>query len=106
MGVYILTAPPRYGKTSLMTHWANEVAYERSRSRLMQTEIQNKINSGFSSIKTIPQHCVSANYNLTICLMSLFVSQRLKSILIVEWLNIIPIGSQGGLNNTDITTLM
>ncbi len=65
MGIYILTAPPRYGKTSLMTHWANEVAFNRGRTRLMQAEIQNKIDSGFASLKTIPNNCVSANYALT-----------------------------------------
>ena len=29
------------------------------------TGISNKINNSFTNIKTIPQHCVSANYTIT-----------------------------------------
>ncbi len=65
MCLYIITAPPRYGKTSLMTHLASEAAFDRNRTRLMQSELRNKIDSGFTSIKTIPEHCVSANYDIT-----------------------------------------
>ncbi len=66
MGLHIITAPPRYGKTSLMTYKACQVAFDRSRTRLMQSEISNKIANGFINIKTIPQHCVSANYDITL----------------------------------------
>ena len=49
-----------------MTHLANITAFDRSRTRLMEAEIKRKQATGFTNIKTIPQHCVSANYNLTL----------------------------------------
>ena len=63
--ILIIYAPPRYGKTILMTHFANVVAFDRSRTRSMQNEIVLKQASGFDSIKTIPNHCVAANYDIT-----------------------------------------
>ena len=63
--ILIIYAPPRYGKTILMTHFANIVAFDRQRMRSMQNEIVLKQASGFDSIKTIPNHCVAANYDIT-----------------------------------------
>lgn len=61
----ILFAPPRTGKTCLMTHMANMAAFDRQRNRAMQLEIMNKRANGFDGIQTIPVHCVSANYDMT-----------------------------------------
>ena len=47
-----------------MTHLANEQAFNRVRNRAMQSELINKANNGFENIKTIPIHCVSANYDI------------------------------------------
>ena len=66
MGLYIIDAPPRTGKTCYMTYKACEIAFDRSRTRLMQQELNSKIENGFTNIKTIPQHCVSASYNITL----------------------------------------
>lgn len=63
--ITIIFAPPRTGKTCFMTHMACETAFDRERNRAMQTEIKNKIENGFNSIKTIPTHCVAANYDIT-----------------------------------------
>lgn len=63
--ITIIFAPPRTGKTCFMTHMACETAFDRVRNRAMQTEIKNKIANGFNSIKTIPTHCVAANYDIT-----------------------------------------
>ncbi len=63
--ILIIYAPPRYGKTILMTHFANMVCFDRQRTRAMQNEIVIKQASGFEHLKTIPQHCVSANYDMT-----------------------------------------
>lgn len=62
MGIEIIFAPPRRGKTCYMTHKAREYAFNCERNRSMQKEIVLKQASGFEGIKTIPQHCVSANY--------------------------------------------
>lgn len=62
--ITIIFAPPRTGKTCFMTHIANGYAFDRGRNRLMQYELSNKINSGFSKIQTIPIHCVSSNYDI------------------------------------------
>lgn len=63
--ICIIFAPPRTGKTCLMTHLLNQTMYDRQRNKLMQMELSNKINNGFTNIKIIPQHCVSANYTIT-----------------------------------------
>lgn len=63
--ITIIFAPPRTGKTCFMTHIARETAFDRQRNRSMQTEIIRKIQSGFNGIKTVPIHCVSANYDMT-----------------------------------------
>lgn len=62
--ITIIFAPPRTGKTCFMTHMANEYAFDRMRNRAMQQELQQKIANGFTAIKTIPEHCVSANYDM------------------------------------------
>ena len=61
--ITIIFAPPRTGKTCLMTHLLNEIAFDRNRNRLMFKEIMLKNLSGFKL--SIPQHCVSANYDIT-----------------------------------------
>lgn len=62
--IVIIFAPPRTGKTCFMTHLANLVMFDRQRNRLMQNELITKQQHGFKNIKTIPQHCVSANYDI------------------------------------------
>lgn len=62
--ITIIFAPPRTGKTCFMTHTACTYAFDRMRTRAMQRELIDKINSGFTAIKTIPLHCVSANYDM------------------------------------------
>lgn len=62
--ITIIFAPPRTGKTCFMTHVARETAFDRQRNKLMQCEIRNKQANGFGNIQTIPQHCVSGNYDM------------------------------------------
>lgn len=62
--ITIIFAPPRTGKTCFMTHCLVEQAYNRQRNRTMRAEIIQKQLGGFSNIKTIPVHCVSANYDI------------------------------------------
>lgn len=64
--ITIIFAPPRTGKTCFMTHTACTYAFDRQRNKAMQNEILNKIANGFTAIGTIPQHCVSANYDITL----------------------------------------
>lgn len=66
MAITITFAPPGYGKTCFNTHMANLAAFDRSRTRAMQAEIFNKQQNGFNAIKTVPAHCVSANYDITL----------------------------------------
>ncbi len=63
--ITIIFAPPRTGKTCFMTHIARQRAFDRERNRLMAREIIYKKQNGFDKIKTIPIHCVSANYDMT-----------------------------------------
>ncbi len=62
--ITIIFAPPRTGKTAFMTNLACETAFERRRNRAMQLELMQKQANGFTAIETIPQHCVSANYDM------------------------------------------
>ncbi|HCH74496.1 MAG TPA: hypothetical protein DEV87_04870 [Clostridiales bacterium] len=62
--ITIIFGVPRVGKTCYMTHILTETAFDRERNRAMRTAITDKINGGFERL-TIPQHCVSANYDLT-----------------------------------------
>ena len=48
-----------------MTHCAREKMFDRQRNRAMQYEIMQKKKNGFKNLKTIPIHCVSANYDIT-----------------------------------------
>ena len=64
--ITIIFGEPRKGKTCLLTHIANLMAFDYSRTRLMRNEIQRKIESGFTALKTVPAHCVSANYDITL----------------------------------------
>ena len=59
--ITIIFAPPRYGKTSLMTHLLNEYAFNSDYNRQMQQEIIHKNANGFDL--SIPQHCVASNYD-------------------------------------------
>ena len=61
--ITIIFAPPRTGKTCLMTHLLNMAMYDRQRNRAMAYEIMQKRANGFNAL-TIPQHCVSANYDI------------------------------------------
>lgn len=63
--ITIIFAPPRTGKTCFMTHCLNVQAFNRERNRKMQMELIVKRENGFENIKTIPKHCVSANYDIT-----------------------------------------
>ena len=63
--ITIIFAPPRTGKTVLMTHLAREQTFNSIRNSLMRREIVHKQASGFTELKTIPTHCVSANYDMT-----------------------------------------
>ena len=62
--ITIIFAPPRTGKTCFMTHCLREEMFDRQRNRAMQNEIMQKQANGFTNIKTIPVHCVSANYDI------------------------------------------
>lgn len=47
-----------------MTHIARTFAFDYGRNRAMFRELTAKINSGFDNIQTMPQNCVSANYDM------------------------------------------
>ncbi len=64
--ITVIYAPPRTGKTCYMTHKARGIAFDRERTKLMQGEILSKQGKGFASLQTLPPHCVSANYNMTL----------------------------------------
>lgn len=64
--ITIIFAPPRTGKTCFLTHMANITAFDHQRNRLMRQEIQKKIESGFAALKTVPSHCVAANFDITL----------------------------------------
>ncbi len=62
--ITIIFAPPRTGKTCFMTHVARQTAFNRERNRSMAREIIRKQQNGFVSLRTVPTHCVSANYDM------------------------------------------
>ncbi len=64
--ITIIFAPPRTGKTCLMTHLANLAAFDRQRTKAMQEELFLKSFNGFDAIETLPPHCVAANYDITL----------------------------------------
>ncbi len=48
-----------------MTHILNTYIFNYERNYKMQQELKKKQANGFTSIKTIPEHCVSSNYGVT-----------------------------------------
>lgn len=74
--IIIVFAPPRTGKTLYISSVARHVAFDRKRNRAMQNEILLKRANGFENLNTIPQHCVSANYDL--CLREFGYRPRLS----------------------------
>lgn len=62
--ITIIFAPPRTGKTCFLTHIANTAAFDKERNTAMRREILLKRQNGFDGIKTVPAHCVSANYDI------------------------------------------
>lgn len=58
--ITIIYGPPRKGKTSYMTTLANKIAFDRSRTRVMQDEVMQMLENGFKV--SIPEHCVFSNY--------------------------------------------
>lgn len=63
--ITIIFAPPRTGKTCFMTHMARETAFDKERNKRMRQEVLRKQANGFTALKTIPAHCVAANYDMT-----------------------------------------
>jgi hypothetical protein len=61
--ITIIFAPPRYGKTALMTHLLNQVMFDRRRSKAMWNDIAFKNENGFDL--SSPQHSVFTNYDIT-----------------------------------------
>lgn len=74
--ITIVFAPPRTGKTLYMSSVGRKMAFDRQRNHAMQNEILLKRASGFENLQTIPQHCVSANYDL--CLREFGYRPRLS----------------------------
>ena len=64
MAITIIFAPPGFGKTSFMVNQANKIMYDRERTQAMWNEILYKQQCGFTSIKTLPPHCVSSNFDI------------------------------------------
>lgn len=62
--IRIVFGDPRKGKTCYMTYKAYGYAYDHARNYAMQTEIAKMQASGFTSIKTVPTHCISSNYDM------------------------------------------
>lgn len=62
--ITIIFAPPRTGKTCFLTHIANLAAFDGQRNTAMRREILLKQQQGFDGIRTVPVHCVSANYDI------------------------------------------
>ncbi len=60
--ITILFAPPRTGKTCLLTHLLTKAAFNRERFLSMRREILLKNATGHNL--SVPQHPVSANYDL------------------------------------------
>ena len=60
--ITIIFAPPRTGKTCLMTHISNMMMYDYERNRKMKNEIMQKIANGFWL--SMPMHCVNSNYDI------------------------------------------
>lgn len=63
--IYIVFAPPKTGKTLYLVCKANEYAFDEERNKLMREDIYKLQSMGFKNIKTIPDCCVSANFDMT-----------------------------------------
>ena len=61
--ITIIFAPPRTGKTALLTYLSNEAMFDYERNKAMRYEIMQKQTNGFEKL-TIPKHCVSSNYDI------------------------------------------
>ena len=62
--ITIVFAPPRTGKTLYLSSIGRQVAFDLRRTRAMQSEIFLKRANGFENLQTIPNNCVSANFDL------------------------------------------
>lgn len=62
-GICVIFAPPRTGKTALLTAIANEFAFNRDRFKKMKDQIK-LLNAGDFNL-SYGQHCVYSNYNIT-----------------------------------------
>jgi len=63
--ITIIFAPPGFGKTCFLTHCLNQIMFDCTRNLAMQQEILQKRQNGFKNLRTVPLHCVSANYAVT-----------------------------------------
>ena len=61
-GICTIFAPPRTGKTALLTTIGNHYAFDRERNKYQRLEI-TKLNAGGFNIE-YPRHCVRANYKI------------------------------------------
>lgn len=61
-GICIIFAPPRTGKTALLSALGNAYAFNKDRNKMQRYEV-NSLNAGGFNIE-IPKHCVRANYKL------------------------------------------
>ena len=62
--ITIIFGPPRAGKTALMVKMLNDACFDYERNLKMQQVIRLK-NEKLGSKLTIPEHCVSANFDIT-----------------------------------------
>ncbi len=63
--IYIVFAPPKTGKTLYLVLKANEYAFDIERNRAMKNDLIKLQKMGFEKIKTIPDCCVSSNFDMT-----------------------------------------
>lgn len=61
-GICIIFAPPRTGKTALLTAIGNHYAFDRERNKAQQNEISILNQGGFNI--PFPIHCVRSNYSI------------------------------------------
>ncbi len=61
--IKIIFGPPRIGKTAFLTYLLWLAVFDKERNYLMQKALKEKNVNGFDLM--IPEHCVSANYNIT-----------------------------------------
>jgi hypothetical protein len=63
VGICIIFAPPRTGKTCFLTHLLNTYAFDRNRQKLMSNEIENFNKGGFNL--SYGKHVCYSNYDIT-----------------------------------------